>query len=60
MWASLFIFERDYMEAEWLTEVIRFIVVGQVYPGWLLKKPLRGVVEQDRMGHYLIRRAFGN
>jgi hypothetical protein len=42
------------MGSEWLREVIRFIVVGQIYPGWLLKKPLLGVVEQDRMGYYLI------
>jgi hypothetical protein len=35
-----------------IVEVSRFTTVGYIQPGWMLIKPLSGVVEQDQAGHY--------
>src|SRR5262245_39933407 len=35
-----------------IVEVSRFTTVGYIQPGWMLIKPLSGVVEQDQEGHY--------
>jgi hypothetical protein len=32
------------MDSGWLTEVSRFVVIGQISPGWVLKKGLKGRV----------------
>jgi hypothetical protein len=42
------------MEAEWLTEDSRFLLIGQIYPEWELRKALLGVIERDQAGHYFI------
>ena len=42
------------MEADWLVEVSRFVLTGQIYPGWLVQKALLGVVERDQVGHYFM------
>lgn len=35
-----------------IVEVSRFTTVGYIQPGWMLIKPLSGIVEQDQAGHY--------
>jgi hypothetical protein len=42
------------MEAEWLVKDSQIVMIGRFQPEWFLRKPLLAVVEQDRMGHYLI------
>jgi hypothetical protein len=39
---------------DWLVEDSHFVVIGQLYPGWLLKKGLLGVIERDQAAHYYI------
>src|SRR5262245_31405121 len=42
------------MDSEGLREVSRFVTIGLFYPGWFLRKPLLGIVEQDQAGHYFV------
>lgn len=41
-------------QAGWLTEVSRFTTAGHIYPGWVLTRPLLGIIERDQAGHYYI------
>jgi hypothetical protein len=41
-------------QAGWLTEVSRFTTAGHIYPGWILTRPLLGIIERDQAGHYYI------
>jgi hypothetical protein len=42
------------MESNWLTEDSQFLLIGQIYPEWTLRKSLLGLVERDQAGHYFI------
>jgi hypothetical protein len=42
------------MESNWLTEDSQFLLIGQIYPEWILRKSLPGLVERDQAGHYFI------
>jgi hypothetical protein len=42
------------MDSDWLVKDSQIIMIGWFQPEWFLRKPLLAVVEQDRMGHYLI------
>lgn len=42
------------MGADWLVKEGQIVMIGRFQPGWFLKKPLLGIVERDRGGHYLV------
>ena len=42
------------MEADWLKETGRLLLTGYVYSGWMVRKAILALVEQDEEGHYFL------
>lgn len=40
------------METEWLRKDGHLLLTGYIYPGWLVKKAVVGLIERDESGYY--------